>query len=264
MPLSSAWAEFSLNFVPQGAGTIRTDITHGGCMGGLSNQTAFLLEGGCFAAPEIVTDPDNGLDYWHMIVGTPSDGFIQESFIEVGAVASGQENNVTISPTDNGHDPLGVVTTPLQSGNGMANPRKMIMRQIVSDGEIMMEFLKDEYLKKPLISQVLVVPEVTSMFLVDMRNSTYDDNTSPGTIINTLTLPDEIPLGDGNFDMATDSDRAYVTAGRFIYTDGTGQGGTDGTYDYVDGGYDHTLTDWASFMDPNEDNPWGYTDFRPN
>ena len=262
--LSSAQAEFTLNFLPKGAGTIRTSIVQGGCMSSISGQTPFLLEGGCFAAPEIVTDPDTGLSYYHMIVGDGSDGFMQESFIEVTAVPT-DPSQTTANDNDNAHDPLGVLLSPAETGNGNANPRTVIMRQIVSDGVIMMEFLKDQYLKKPLITQTLSAGEIASLFQLDMRNSDYDDMNTPGTIVNILTLSGEDAAAiNGNFDMSTDTDKSFVNGGRYTFSDGAANGGTEGTYDYLSSSFDRTAIDWVEYFDPETNNPWGYPALRPD
>lgn len=260
----AARAEFVLNFMPKGLGVMSTEIAHEGCGTGLvGGQTAFLIQGGCAVeGPEIVTDPDTGLDYYHMIVGDPADGFMQESFIEVGSVP-GLIDFSTALAGDNGHDPLGVIIG-LGSGNALANPRKIIMRQIINDGEIMMEFLKDEYLKKPLISQMLITSELSSLFHLDMRNSTYEDMNSPANLINIFSLNDSFLQGMGDFDMATDVDNAFINGGRYTYSDGVGPGGSEGSYLYLDGGFDERAVHWADYIDPTEDNPWAYPELRPN
>ncbi len=258
-------AELFLNFVPQGAGTIRTNILQGGCMGNITGQTPFLLEGGCMAAaPEIVTDPETGIDYFHMIVGDGSDGFMQETFIEVNALPTDPSLSTTDN-NDNAHDPLGMVLSPSETGNGNANPRTVLLRQIVSDGVIMMEFLKDQYLKKPLINQTVSTLEFTSLFQIDMRNSTYEDMNTPGTIFNTVVLSGEDSAAiNGNFDMSTDIDKSTFNAGRYTFTDGASNGGTEGTYDYMSSTFDQTAIDWVEYFDPETNNPWGYPARKPD
>ena len=206
-----------------------------------------------------------------MIVGSAADGFLQESYIEVNSVPGAMSLNsvglLTSSgtlTTDNGHDPLGILLDAKDTGNGQANPRRVIMRQIVSDGEIMMEFRKDSFDHKPVISQIQMTTDMTALFQLDMSNITYDDDTTPGSIVNIqmFNLPD-LPQ-DINFDLADDGHKVEVTGGRYTHTEGPIKNGAQGTYDYIGGGgFDVDNIAWENFFDHTEDNPWGYTDLRP-
>lgn len=149
------------------------------------------------------------------------------------------------------------------SGNGTGNPRRVLIRQIVNDGEIMMEFLKDKYLYKPRISQILIGPDLTAMFDLDMRNSTYDDDTTAGVMTNIMQLWGEgTPPDSAMFDPVSQGQEVIINAGQYTYTDGAGFGGAEGTYDYADGGFDHLGIDWASYLDPTVDNPWSFEDSK--
>jgi len=279
-------AEFVLDFTPDTAtGEMSRDIYRGS--GGLTSTAAytpFLLNegnkqhGGAPEGPEVVVDPETGLSYLHIIMGDAAEGFIQEVYVQVtgsqsyGSWAVNFVGVPAIAPrgayggdvgSAGAANEAGNSANPLHSnanftGNGSANPTKVIMRQIVSDGEIHMEFLKDKFDRKPAIVQVLNAPGINATSVIDMRNSTYSDMNVPGMVFHTMELngveaQDKIAKFDNaKFNTLTDSEegKADVTAGRFTYTAGAGQGGSVGTYEYLDGaGFDPSTADWASYFD---------------
>ena len=199
-------AEFLMNFTPAGTGVMSTTGIHGGST--ITGQTPFLKDGG-FELPEIVTDPTNGRSYYHLTVGSMADGFIQEVYIERGFTGfpNGNLGSASAGAGDasggNGRDPLDVTHT-IVTGNGSGNPNRVIIRQLHSDGESMMEFVKDKYDYKPHITHVVNAPDITLQVDIDMRNSTYNNATTPGIMTNTMSLwgPD-IPFDSAQFDMAT-------------------------------------------------------------
>lgn len=290
--IGNAKAEFILNFQPQVGGTMGTSHTHNNLNDNgdpQTGQTPFLMNGG-LQLPEIVVDPTNGNSYYHMIVGDLATGFIQESYVQMGfgnygatglgepatsASASGGVSTFNRTTTlGNGYDPLDMnkdaIAQASTSGNGSGNPTRVIMRQIISDGEVMIEFLKDKYAYKPRISMLLIAPDITAFFDFDMRNSTYDDALTPGILTSTINLWGEgVPNESASFDHATEAENPYITGGMFTYTegadpttddaDGKDFGGSNGSYNYTDGGgYDQTTIPWANYMDPLEANPWSF------
>ncbi len=280
LSVSTARAEFTLNFVPVGTGTISTSIVN--VDNGTdpdSNQTPYLRSG-FYQLPEIVTDAATGKDYYHMIVGDLADGFIQESYVELGFGGYGNPGEPANAASASGGDgAYNSVTTfgngfaPLapNAGNGSGNPTRIIMRQIVNDGEIMMEFLKDGFDSKPKISQILVAPDITTFFDVDMRGISYSDDTTVAPMINTVQLQGEgVPTDlSGDFDMSINSADNFINAGKYIYTDGIGFGGSEGTYNYSDGGFDHEAINWTEYLDRSTDglgnpvNPWAFESAKP-
>jgi hypothetical protein len=300
-----AHAEFTLNFQPApveykhpstSAMTSVMATTHNNSDNGTNPDTGMTpyLIGSNFERPEIVIDPDNGKQYYHMIVGNLSDGFIQETYIEMGFGTYGSTSETTqggapasasggggtyswdaqgdkfTNPAysfGNGYDPLDMekdyYAQKQDAGNGTGNPNKVLIRQIVNDGEIMMEYLKDKYLYKARISQMLIAPDVTAMFDLDMRNSTYTDNTTPGVMTNIMQLwGDNTPPDSAMFDPVAQGEQVVINAGKYTYADGAGFGGSEGDYTYSDGGFDHMSTDWASYMDPAANNPWSFEDSK--
>jgi len=264
-----SYSQFPLNFIPS-TGSLSSSVYQGGEgeEETLNNQTPFLFAGQSFST---VTDPETGDRYYHMIIGSAAEGFLQETYIEVhsvpGAMLVNELGQLSLSGTDtgdNGHDPLGMVLDSLGTGNGQANPRKVVMRQLVSDGEIMMEFKKDQLLMKPVIRQILRSPDVTALFQLDMSNSSYDDNTTPGLMTNILHINTPSLAENIVFDLATDADKSTVTGGRYTYSDGEERGGTSGSYQHVDGGgFDVDNVKWENFFDHASENPWAYPLLRP-
>jgi hypothetical protein len=149
------------------------------------------------------------------------------------------------------------------SGNGSGNPTRVTMRQIMTDGEIMTEFLKDRYEYKPRISQAIMTPDFVSLFDVDMRQIKYNDMTTTAPITNTMQLWGEgAPYDAAAFDMSADSQKSTYNAGKFRYNDGAGPGGSEGTYDYSSGGFDQAAQSWKDYFDPNALNPWAFEEAK--
>lgn len=180
------------------------------------------------------------------------------------------------------------------SGNGTGNPTKVVIRQVLGEGTLettgvadieqwncdsggfCQEFLKAKEGFKPLISQTYSDADITTNFQLDMSDISYTDILTPTPMINTLVItapgipahPSFVNAPNPNsFDMNTDSQDSVVSAGRYIYTVGSGwhnDGDGDmfyafgeGTYEYVDGVSDfHMDTDWSAFYDATQ-NPAG-------
>jgi hypothetical protein len=259
-----AEAEFALNFtkvLPTSQQS--TTAVVGGS--GATGQTSFLMAqpaGNGFQTLETVTDPSTGLSYYHMIVGTPADGFMQETFVQTGAIAApmfvGCGGN-TCSTNLNNMDPLGI-TGSYNTGNAETNPTGVIIREFMSDGEISSEFLKDQYARKPMITEMISATDANAFFQTDMRNSTYSDMNTPGTMVSTFSLPGS---SFGDFDMSRDAQITNVTAGRYTYTNGSGPGGSKGTYNYFEGNATFA-PDWSIYMDANDPkNVWTFSGNHP-
>ena len=287
------FAQFVLDFSPKGSGVVRDDMARGGSWR-LDSQTPFLSSGGINEEkPEIVTDPETGKTYYHMINGDPLDGFAQEVFIEIigttcwgrcrpASASGGAGGTVLFSGQHldgNSHDPLDS-SSAISTGNGSGAPDKVIIRQFLNDGDIFQEFLKDTDGRKPRITQMSFLPEMSMFFDLDMRNTDYTDNTTPGAMVNTLTfdaaainLP-ESGLADFSMTRASDGtttmraglapekqpDRivnANVTGGQYTY---------DGAYHYIgDGeGIDLDNMNWEQFFDSSAGNIWTYGDNLPD
>jgi len=293
----SSQAEFILDFKPKTeTGEITSAIvsmagqacpSNAGSTG-CSGHTPFLLgDAGDVAGPgeqaEFVTDPDTGISYIHIVMGDLADGFIQELYIEMtgntatygsflggagvmlGGAFGGNQGSAG-NRAGNAANPLG--NDQSATGSGTANPSKVIMRQIVNDGEMSMEFLKDKFDRKPVIAQALNSPGIYATSIIDMRNSTYSDMNTPGIAMHTMVLngPD-LPDDNGQFNTLTGSQNGDVTAGRFIYTPGTGPGGADGVYEYLDSstGFDMSNVSWESYFDAEDpSNIWAYPGAKPN
>lgn len=260
---SSAYAELSLNFSVQGDGYWTTSA-------GTPFIERTVYRGSSFGrgpvyTPEVVIDPETGLDYWHVVIGDPTTGFMQETFIERGFSGfwnGGEPGSASggfgAADGGNGRDPLDQ-NDGIGSGNGSANPKRTLIRQIVTDGELYSEFVKDKFFRKPLIIQVLNTSEIFSSFEMDMRNSSYDDDTTAGIMSNVLVFSDpSLEMFGAGFNSSTDLEDSLISAGRYTFSDGSSNGGTDGTYSYIDGGFDHVNQSWEIYFDKFISNPWTY------
>lgn len=254
----------------------------------------------------------DSVEYWHQIIGDPDEGFAMEVYIRKGAVAltsvsGGRNSNFpgvgSLYRTDldvqsgNGWDPLGFGPSVDfdVTGNGTADPTRVVMRQILGGSwnattntwscgtvEFCMDFTKDDLNTKPRIMQTVndVPFGFTANFELDMSNSSYDDDTTAGTIINAVTFDTDIGIpisptvpttgngnggninNGGNFDMATDTQKSTVTGGRYTYTAGAGWIETgintgyqtwdydEGNYNYIGGAFDQLSPDWSNYFDP--------------
>jgi len=260
-----ARAKFELNFQPNKVtGHIKTWGTHGCDHCRIIDQTPFLTAGP-LELPELVSDLETGAIYYHLIVGSEADGFIQETYIQAGYAyypggsgsAVGGAGN---SSGGNGLDPLNS-NPDISAANAAATPKRVLVRQIVSDGEISMEYLKDRYDRKARISQALTTAEINADFSIDMRNSSFGDANTVGAIAITMNLSS---IGIGVFDMSNDTQNSTVTGGLYTYTDGRGYGGSDGAYNYIDSHYNHKDQNWDRYFDTNQINPWAYPGNKPS
>ncbi len=224
----------------------------------------------------------NGETYYHVVIGEEQTGFAQEIYMKTASTRFGIgaqrslsdsggmvclsfggsfEQRMACSTDTNGADPLrqdGVFT-----GNGVGNPSRMAMRQVVTDfAGFDQEFFKGQTTQKPIITQNMDGGQVSSHFVMDMSNSDYLTDTTPGDMTNTLSINDpNVPTGSGNFDFATDQGAdANVTGGRFTFRRTTAPhtnafGGItvlpSSEYVYFDGTIDPVLdVNWEVFRDP--------------
>lgn len=255
----------------------------------------------------------NGQSYYHMVIGDPETGFAQEVYIQTTGVSeqgTHTEGRTCIRADDCGpeeffvdlvgngigpdtsasfgkgvisQDPDGNNVNPLDreavlSGNASGNPTMVQMRQLIVDGDLRMDFVKDRFLEKPTITNVIEDATFRSTFIMDSAGNNYASLT-PSAITNTVEHlgPNPPPAGrppgggpsSASFDMATDTQDSVVTGGAYRYIPSPPGGRTDpplgsnGTYEYAEGGFHNPAPDWASFFDHREENLWGYPEARP-
>lgn len=89
----------------------------------------------------------------------------------------------------------------------------------------------------------------------------YNSNSTAGSITNTMTFTN--PTYTANFNVATDAQATFVTAGRYTYTSGTGYGSSAGTYTYVDGSFNPAAIDWNVYYSPSQNATWSYPAMQP-
>ncbi|MFC1750973.1 hypothetical protein ACFL2V_19445 [Pseudomonadota bacterium] len=206
-------------------GCERGGTTHG-LQGDDPDRTPFYEE---------IINTDDGRQYYHVIVGDPDADFAQEYYVQAGwgiwlsygnfpKSASGGTLNggIDATPTWMESDFLSPLAETAFSGNGTGAPEKVTFRQIVRSPGFEQEITKAHLAYKPVITQTVVDDELDSDFSVDMSNITYDDDTTSGAIINTMTIIDK---DDGtvwtDFDMNT-APQAYTSNAKYTISGGTG------------------------------------------
>lgn len=201
-----------------------------------------------------------GVNYFHVVVGSPDTNFALESYVTTDNTVSatvqdqasslrafspysgGNEKafigNINVSAGNlgnngifgNSKDPLGVTINPASggqsydlSGTGTTDPRRVALRMLVSDADVTVEVLKPLLDRKPLITQTTSDSEMSALFQADMRGLSYAETTRAAPIINSLTLSGakSPAFGAADFDMSQ-TQRSYVTAGRYSYQAGQG------------------------------------------
>lgn len=277
---NSARAEFTLNFQPVApafksdpgnianmdcrvASTAQPCIHNGNIP--LTDKTPFFQE--------LATDGVN--QYYHVIMGDPATDFVQEYFIRSGATticcwsngaplsASAGWFNGGVSNTPGApwsiafESPL--ASDPTKSGNGTANPERVIFRQRMV-GEVTQEVIKPFLLTKPKITQTMTLPDLETTFQIDMTAIRYNDKTTKGTITNTVSVIDPTlpnPNGRIDFDAVANAQRSTIVGGRYTYTPPasppqiTAAGGSFGTYSYEQSNFDVYSVDWAALRNPS-------------
>jgi hypothetical protein len=149
------------------------------------------------------------------------------------------------------------------------------MRQLVTDGDLTVDFVKDKYAEKPSITNTIDATDLNATVVINSSGNPLNSAATASTVTNTVELigsdlpPDVSAPGGGpsavRFDMATDAQDSSVTAGQYSFTAGSGPGGSNGTYSYADPTKNsaNINPDWNSYFDHTEDNPWSYPDNRP-
>ncbi len=229
------------------------------------DQTAFLMER--------LRGDGRGDEYYHVIIGQPGDDFIQEAYIKItsrlcrgddcddlGPVSDslGESRDIT-NGRNNAYDPRGPASF---SGSGTANPKSTLFRQLLTDtsGGMTQDFIKADFNQKHLLNFTLDAGFVDMDFMLDMRNSTFDDPNTPGNLVNTLVITDPkfagipaleagfpataVPASD-NFDSTTDAQREDVTGGKYRFV-------SHGIYEGEGAGFDIFAADWNDFFDPSQ------------
>jgi hypothetical protein len=286
-------AEFTLNWNadtanPVFSGTTVFQTDEGGNDALFADQTPFVYE-------RVL---DGTTPYYHLIVGDPASGFAQEVYIQAGffgqtggscrgpincggtASPIGPDHSASVGDTavafgfeGNGFDPL--ASDAVSSGNSSGNPSRVQMRQLVTDGDLTVDFVKDRYAEKPSITNIIDAADLNATLIIDSTGNPLSSAATASAVTNTVelrgpNLPEDVsPPGGGpssvRFDMSTDAQNSSVTAGMYSYTAGSGAGGSSGTYNYADPTHNsaNINPDWSSYFDHGEANPWAYPDNRP-
>ena len=240
----------------------------GGMMGG--NIQDYIVSGSMIQERVSI----DGVSYWHQIFDDPGRGFFLEVFIK----ANGSRGSAGFVPAIaegicgggmggmggggmggmgggdcNGAHPL----DPLY-GASSGNPSSVMMRQVVSDGEMTMEVNKPLLGMKHRITQTLNDGKMTANFILDATMIAINETDIKAEITNTLQLEGVFDIaGDGRWDIVIDGQKVDYSAGQWRYTPGNCADcfdGGGGTYDYGDGGsFDQYNAPWESFFNPSQE-----------
>lgn len=287
----AALAEFQLNWQADGT----PPPTSGGCWQFTPDCT--IIEHGA----DLVTDQtpfvyqrvtdENGVTYYHMVVGNPDDGFAQEVYIQYGGAnlfpgtATGVNLARQSSSSGGAIDPFcadefgcGAGTnaeSPLASsqalsGNATGNPSRVQMRQLLVDvdGDLTVDFVKDRFLEKPTITNIIDTGDIEATMIINGSGNLYSTPNS-SQVTNTVVHrgDNRPPEASASFDMANLSEQpgsnVNLTAGQYTTTN-PAAGSVAGPYIYADPRESVNLApDWASFFDHDQANPWAFPLNRP-
>lgn len=269
---------------------VATDKLEGSCPGASGGENFCTGNDGTQFSQDLVII-DGGV-YWHNIIGADgfdyeyytrstvsvgtlnfyrNQGLVVQGFVATSPDYGGTTDFGGTDPcvTDgsgfpargcaNAVDPLNVSHDYNFSGTGTGNPSRMTMRMVVDDGSGMsLEVYKPRPENKMLITQTIMDGDMRSEFVSDMRGLSYSDMSSAAPVVNRQAIDDiNMPTpGAGDFDMSMVQD-SEITSGRFRYTPGLGWDGSftnfdEGTYEYVDGGFDELSADWESYFNSAE------------
>ena len=220
-------------------------------------------------------NPISGASYKTYVVGDINSDFYQEVIIQKG-FGTFQGDTGTASGgggrgAANQIDPLSFAGgTYAQTGNASGNPTKAIIWQINKSQDMVLDFLKDKFDKKPrIIQSVVSTGGFSAEFSIDMRAIGYSDNTTVAPVINTQSMDD--PFGGATpmaWDMAQDAQAGHygTDAGQYTWTPGSGRGSSEGTYTYVSGAgaYDEKSVEWWRYFDTTDaSNVWTVSTNKP-
>lgn len=256
----SIHAAFELNFKADNTGTMVTNMHRANSQPNWGH-TAVMVDGNNqVAIGETVIHPTTFKVYKHFIIGDLNDGFIQEVYIEDtgGAcfaqfcwdkVAAGGVHSLYGSNTD----PLG--SNVSLTGNATGNPSRVIVRQVLNDGQVHQEYIKKEFDKKAKVSQTITEAGVMqNHFEIDFSHIALNQFASPTKVTNTINFDDPTVQDFDMDNMATEG--VDINAGKYIYIDGAGTGGSSGTYLYLDSSETVIDSAWSNYFDFTESNPW--------
>lgn len=265
---SYAQQNFEFNFAPF-PGATQGQRTNVSCnMPGSDNFSCGQVFGAPSDTPFLQETITVGNEvFYHLIVGTPEQGFAQEVFIKTGGISY---------PAAIGSDSAGAwcynaapggceqaqnnARTPLANnqtvtGNGTGNPNRVLIKQIVNDtaSGLSQEFLKDSFTAKPIITQNIDTADITSQFLFDMSALDYNSDALAGTMTNIFVLK-TVPDGSANFDYARNRQQNQepgINGGRYTFTPTPAINDAGGIYTYYDGTIDPVAdVNWESFKNP--------------
>jgi len=198
----------------------------GGSNAAYTDPTSFLQE---------IVFVDN-IRYYHLIVGDPTQGFVQEVYIDAHSCCYQQYERRPKSASE---------------GPGTGNPAAVVFRMTMSDTDFEQQVIKDSLATKPFIEQVSSDTRASSTFQLDMSSIDYATTDVTGTITNNFELLDQAFVDAGNFDESKVGDE-HLTAGQYLWSPGSGTGKSQGTYDYAEDVYLKHESDENLFKNPSQ------------
>lgn len=280
---------FRFNFAASG-GAVVNSIANQTCGTGVGGMGGGGMGGFCDGTPfsqQVINV--GGQNYYHVIVGNGGGEFGIETYIQTGGTGVCWFGCANARVTG-GMGGMGG-TAPISSSSGLAtndsnpfapvnagagNPTRAAIRQFNNTADMSQEFLKATTTLKPRITQSVTGGGLTMDFTIDMTNSNYSQQDTPGTITLTQTIdieglpePGNNPItGDPfpssrNFDINNlgETSRVDITGGRYTYAAGPGDGQSRGAYTYFADGFDVYNVDWATFCDPAQNPVSGCTNY---
>ncbi len=223
-----------------------------------------------------------GKSYYHVIIGNAGDEFRLEYMIEASTSYQRYDSDWAGSASTGSDNSEGNATYGMKNpydansalhGTGTGNPTRIIMRQVLDDGLTYNEFLKDQFDKKPLMTQTIVDADINMEYTLDLRSKTYSDNTpiTQAERVNKTFLTTANAANQGDYDstgaVLTPTNMVQgvdnMSAGAYTYVAGGSNGGADGTYTYYDesgaedfSGYQPSDKDYSVFCIADQNVNW--------
>lgn len=276
-----AQTAFQFGFGSQG--TVQSSIANQSCSSGGS------MGGGCEVPFTQELTRINGVDYYHVILGTGTGEFGMEYFIRTSGGGcwygcSGARVTAGMGGMGGGVAPLSASSgnqnnyaDPLNKANsGGGRPDQTAIFMYNRTAEMSQEFLKAIESRKPKITQQVNGNDTTINFSLDMSAIDYSTDNTPGQLALTQSVTSAgVPAqqtnpstgtllpDSGNFDVTQvgPSAKPSITGGRYTYTPGSGDGGSLGAYSYFADIFDPYNVNWAQYCDPAQNPTSNCTNF---
>jgi hypothetical protein len=198
-------------------------------------------------------------DMFHQVLIDETQNWKMEIYIATPQGTAGKTQARPMSAgTNDGHvypiDPK----NPEITGTGSGDPRRVQWRMVVNEPSFNLDMLKDNWDKKPKITQVVTDKDISSTLVIDMTNSSYSQMSIPAIVTNTTMVKGATSF---QFD-SRDTNGASITGGRFMITGYVDN--DDPTYKYADAPKDYGKNlNWLDYWHGSQywqpGDPYGYS-----